>query len=418
MTSGTRSSLIDLALAFLLTAGFIVFGGCPAQISNNPATNGVTLSSNDFYVTVSASPGVTMYAHAANGDWNQTPCRISAGTTGRDLRCVIEAQEEDLFFQGVTITYNFPGNMCSYVSRKDFDFYQYKPGPGPSVLYMTTGNTTSASMDGIVTGFGSTSGNSGVGSINPVTTAGGVRATAPTVGASPPSCSTDYSGGGGPNCCSGNYQLNTTAYTHPSPPPSAPPLYNTATTTINGSWGGADVNCLAGPAIDAPDKKLDRNDYPSFIKAFSGSQPLSGKLTIASPFSKNFSTNLYLANYFYDVDNATNLNPTTYPSPLAIYTPGMIAPNSFPYYEFRCIDAADDNINRIRVFVRSWSKNSNFSNLANSTNATNPNGSNANGTETAFTPDPYCDYLTWYGYGVGGSGICSLSTGAYPESQL
>ena len=113
---------------------------------------------------------------------------------------------------------------------------------------------------------------------------------------------------------------------------------------------------------------------------------------IESPLSKGFVSNAYIANYFTDFLTPSTDNPT-----LATYVPSAFLA---PYFEFRCKNAAADSVNRIRVFIRSWSKHSNFSQLANSSNS-----SNATDTETNFSPDPYCDRPSWYG-----NGVCSFCT--------
>ena len=214
----------------------------------------------------------------------------------------------------------------------------------------------------------------------------------------PPICSTDHSSANAPNCCPGTYTLTTTTYTYvPAPTPSDAPKVISSNTQTSGTWGGATSNCLVGPAMDASDKFLIGNAPKAVVTAI-GSQPVNANLTIASPHSKGFYSNAYLANYFTDLStlptNSFLENSTNWPAPF--YQ---------PFYEFSCADESNEIVHRIRVFIRSWSSISQFTQLSNSAI------SNAMGSETSPFSGPVCDFPAWFGP-AGTS--CSFGTSLFP----
>jgi hypothetical protein len=70
--------------------------------------------------------------------------------------------------------------------------------------------------------------------------------------------------------------------------------------------------------------------------------------------SQQFGTNIFAANWFtpQTFGNATNTLPAT-------TVPTGLSQESL-YYQFGCMDRADDYIARIRVIVRSWDETSDF----------------------------------------------------------
>ncbi len=383
----------------LLFSGMLALAGCnkttkaltsPIPVASGSG-NGNTFVNNDFFVNTLPPNAVTMYIHPADAPWTQ-PCKISNGTTRQDLRCVVEAQEEDIYHQGITLTYQFPSDMCQYGWRKDFSYYNLLPGQGPTTITIRSGvNNTLAdnTQDGSVTSF---------------TSAGGTATVqAPTTPTGSLNCSTDYSWQmtpAGPNCCWGNYTLIVNTYTHTSTtdPVSGNVTWSQSllTTTTQNTWPGADANCLAGPAMDLPDAIKNSKGYPTQLEFFAGDATINRQIDIPSPLSKNTGANLYLANYFTPL--TSNSVPTNTaveaarPDPMKNH--GSFTPSYS--YEYTCVNASAEIINRIRVYIRSWSKNSDFTLLSNSATSNQS-------TSDSFYPDPYCDRTTWFG-----NGVCSL----------
>ncbi len=304
-------------------------------------------------------------------------CRVDpadAKTSKADILCYIEADELDLFFNGVTLQHNLPSNMCSYLGVKLPWFYRYPVGAGPNVSYWTVNSATAAITDQVNAYHGvpfcpyDFSKNnitySGPNYANPSPSPSPWPSPSPVV--STPVPPYDHA----PNCCLGNYQqfVNTIGT-------------SSLMTVSTGSWGGTVSSCIAGPGVDL--QKADTQGFPMEDLFFVVGTGINSTYTIASPHSKGLTGNLYASNYFsspnYD-------DPTTYPNsfrlsnntstplvlpatttypigffPTSASQPQYLTIDANPFYQYTCYDHAMEVKARIRLLVRSWDAESSWS---------------------------------------------------------
>jgi hypothetical protein len=351
------------------------------------SNGGVTCGSDNFCVNVVPPTDTTMILHQ-DGSYT-TPCIVTAGS---DTACILDADELDLYDQGLNMTYNVPPGMCAYFQMQPYFYYQYQPGKGPTAVQLIVNSTTGAVSET----------DSGDGYPNAALVAAAGAANVSQVGVrqpatNPPTCTADYTLIGGPNCCYGTYNLTV--------------ITNGIAAVSSPSWGGNPNNCLVGPAMDSqilfqglPGNV--ENGYPiATLKALDGT-PVSGAYAVKSPYAKNFSTNAYISNFWQS--GTTGSYPMS-GAPNAMLGPGLptnvdvtgCGAGTFcsgnPWYEFDCLDAAEDVTARIRVMVRSWSSNINFAQFVATQNSTPANGSyNLYGPEPfPFGDQPILDRETW-----------------------
>jgi hypothetical protein len=349
------------------------------------SNGGVTCTSENFCVNVVPPTDTTMVLHQ-DGSYT-TPCIVTAGS---DTACILEAQEEDLYLQGLNMTYNVPAGMCSYFRMLPYYYYQFQPGKGPTSVTITVDPTTGALSQ---TNSGDGVPNAAAQTASP-TTVSAVGLQLPVT--NPPTCTADYTSIGGPNCCFGN--LNLTVITQGIP------------STTSTTWGGNPNNCLVGPAMDtqtiykgATGDQL--NGTPDYTETPLDGNSIGGTYAVKSPLLKGYFSNAYISNFWqsgttgsYPLSSAPNAMQglgyqTGITNPICIG--GFCTGN--PWYEFDCMDAAQDVTARIRVMVRSWSSDTNFAQFVATQNSNPANGSyNLYGPEPfPFGDQPTLDFETW-----------------------
>lgn len=328
-----QQKISRLVLSLLLFAATSFYTGCSQEqavgLDDLPSTTtdgGTEVDDTaGFYVRAKYDVAFPYTTHVGTGlvtdDWTET-CRVMPGDATTDITCIVEARELDLYFNGFEMEYNVPGDMCEYVSYMPPYYYNYEPGNGGTVVVENTGTAAN-------------------GGLNPG------EITVDGVLTSELYCPYDYSTksnpasplGDGPNCCGGSYSKTT--YTDDS------------VDTEAFEWGGKPANCLKGPAMDI--QSLMADGYPFYTYIRTGSEGTSGSYTVASPISKSQSSNIYASNYFVAADHA-----------LAGGVPRAFAaangaPSTEVYHEFRCLDRNEDVQARIRIMVREWNTNAQFS---------------------------------------------------------
>jgi hypothetical protein len=354
-------------------------------------------SSSTFYVHAIPEEKIETYTHVISQNWDQK-CKVNldaATTAERDIMCVVEMQEGDMHYTDLILSYNIPVHpRCRYIRVMPYYFYFAKPGDGPDQVAWT--EDTSGRKT--ITGFsgGSSGATAYVGKGNSI------------------NCSFDYSGGGGPNCCEGEY---------------------TATITIGGvasteqrDWGGSFSNCTAGPAVDLQSKTEDGFPRPDvyrlveealsslskalFVRDLSpesavsipvvqadasptpppdladppDDNPFTGEMKLQAPADKAYGSNIYTANYYEDLTNLPK--PVSYPD--ATLAPAYKFP--WPYYTYDCVDEAEEVYARIRIMIRDWNSRSEFIKTSNTADA------NVSGSEPGFSYDDYNDHGDWKDY--------------------
>lgn len=334
-----------------VTAGSLMAGvGCQAPLEGTPVTNttntstttpsnppvGVVDDGAGFYVKVIPNEQYTYTIHKGTGALSGDPtpddftseCKVTSSSVTKDISCIIEAQELDLWYHGVSLHYNVPKDMCSYLGWSKPYYYNLTPSMGPVDIVINKATST-ITVNGSVVG---SNGNGGFGD-----TTGGVS------GDDKPYCATNYSDtknpvaprdGKGPNCCQGSYLLTVI------------PTAGDPTQTF-GDWGGNAAKCLLGPAVDDGDGQ----GYPLSRITYVEGIGLNTKYDVVAPMSKLIS-NANIANFFDETEHGNDV-------PLAFrITNGF--PATQPYYEFVCYDRSREVQARIRVMLREWNLASEF----------------------------------------------------------
>jgi hypothetical protein len=345
-TKASRFTILGLSVA---TAALIALGGCkkadedgttqsPVGSVYNPPV-GVVDDSAGFYVRAIANAEAPMVIHAGNPnqynetgsyDISRTECRINSTSdpiATRDIMCYAEAEELDLYYWGISLQYNVPSTMCTYVRFTPYYFWMKPAGFGPSNSAYSVNAT---------------------GTINPTENAG----------ADGSYCAFDYTAEKGPNCCEGNYTLTKTVWnpqTMMFDPPAATPA----------NWGGKMSDCLGGPATLTQKKSLTGWPLPDFY--YVGGKGINLSYEVKAPMDLLMGSNLHAANYFNSsdfMDNTTwprSFNPasavvTTPPSypPASVTLATQTSARAMPFFELSCLNRNNDVKARIRFMVRSW----------------------------------------------------------------
>jgi hypothetical protein len=263
-----------------------------------------------FNISVQPDSKYTYTIHKGTGistDVWTTPCRIDPSATGadRDITCIVEAEELDLYFFGIGLRFNVPPSMCNYVLQKLPYFYRYRPGVGPVNAYDNTNGTT---------------------------TNGGLPAGSKAV-----TCSYDYSASGGPNCCEGDYTL----YTYSDDPDSA--VDQVAATA--GKWGGKASACLSGPGMTLATSFSSVTGFPFNTIFYIEGVGINSGYFIDPSISTALYSNINAANYFAAADHVLS-------RPLATTAVGF--PDTQLYHEFLCLDRSKEISASIKVMIREW----------------------------------------------------------------
>ncbi len=298
-----------------------------------------------------------------------------------DILCWLEAEEEQLFFNGVDFQINTPAGVCEYIEVRPYYYWNYQPRNTQKL-------TASVTCDDL--------------------TCGG---TGLTPQAADMSCYGDYTGNEGPNCDEGYIvvkTINVTAGTAAAPG-------DIVTIAINPpvACGGSRVNCYKGPGVDY---KVNSKGFPVPIDTLSyNGESINYSVMAPGPLGKNYYGNQYISNFtalfatglktydYTSIGSVTglekfNLNSTnsgevpmlpgtritgkantvdqaqygTYTDaaidPLKISdstlykenaTTWVNTPRSYdvnPFYEFSCLNYAHEVKARVRVQVREWNQ--------------------------------------------------------------
>ncbi len=285
----------------------------PASDPSAPQAGDDTMG---FRVWADSTPFSTYISHKGTGlvgDDFTSKCEINSTDSVKDISCLIEAEEFDLYYEGATVNYNVPSTMCSYVRIYMPYYFNFLPGIGPA----TATNNTNGSV------------------IN-----GGVAA-----GSTDESCSFNYTDAGGPNCCTGKYTLTT--WSRQTSGADIPAV------ETDKSWGGKSTNCLSGPAMSL--LQIGKSGLPRPDVSYVEDKGVKAKFIIPSPLKKlNFATNIFAANYFNAADHVGGV-PLPYQA-----VPAYPTINPVKNYVFECLDRDEEIKARIQMQVREWNLESEF----------------------------------------------------------
>ena len=292
-----------------------------------------------------------------------------------DILCWLEAEEQQVYFNGVDFQVNTPAGVCEYIEIKPYYYWNYAPRNTQKL-------TVSVSCDSLAT-------------------CAGYTPKVPDM-----SCYGDYTSSGGPNCDEGYIIVKNISVTA-----------GVATISINPplSCGGKRVDCYQGPGVDY---KVNSNGFPVPVDTLSyNGESINYSVMAPGPLGKNFYGNYYVSNFTalfatglktYDYTNIGSLtgieqfssNNTTPDTSVtsaartaagnAVIPPGQADIGTYvdealdplktsisylsqsntntwlgslsktydvnPFYEFSCLNYAHEVKARVRVQVREWNK--------------------------------------------------------------
>jgi hypothetical protein len=238
------------------------------------------------------------------------PCAVKQGSSNADIECMIDMDELDLNVLGLKYDIIAPRGMCDFVSYSSYMFQNFPIGEGPKEVSWTVhegGNTT----DNVNAADGK------------------------------PRCKYDYSwqyapSDKAPNCCTGSYTKTVTDAT-------------TGKVGISQEvWGGHLADCYLGAAYVDKNGNFCDDGWPvaRIINIYRKDLILTVEY---EGLSTNYSTeNVILANNYSPADHNNDM-------PVAFK-----GDRSQPYYEFTCLDDAEEIIARVRLVVREWNEEAQF----------------------------------------------------------
>ncbi len=292
--------------------------------------------------TTSSAPSIIMHKYGNNRESrkcsiNSTDIKnfvannASVNSTALDIRCFIDAEEQDLYFNKLKLASSSGAGACEYIQIYPYSFWHYSP----------------AKTDPAVTSYAYHTG----------------CTTTPTA---PPKaedlCAGDYVKTGGPNCDEGAVTVTTHTWSMNNATPATCTVDTTTTTVM--SCAGKKTNCLKGPVRDILTDVQIQAGWRSLLYASSSGTTVNS--SFSAPFDSLDLTNLRAANG--TVNNqclTTNADADTW----ANYMKGqLITDNPFggtdpdqptvtganPFYVVNCLDAARNIKARIRIVVREW----------------------------------------------------------------
>lgn len=349
-----------LALALLVSSSTTMMGCSSEGTSDSASTDDEDgdgenppvgdIDEANFWVRFYDSGAHPFHVHASTG-FNDD-CEIAAAATDQTVDCVAEINEGDLFFHQAKLHYNVPTNMCTYLERTPYYFYNQEIGYGPNSFVMNVtfdvdGNLTAAtcSVDGSATTDCSIDNND--------IDFREVNFDPKTVSAS---CLYNKEQAGGANCCFGDYQatLNVTR--------------NAVVTTsyIDGKWGGSWKSCIGGPPATSAWTIKSKNGWPASLISYVFGEGLNSTLNLAKLIEEpNGWDSITIANHYNSPSathhyhtSVTGVGGGTSVKPFAVDpiddrsgTPLTATSDS---YDFKCLDKAFEVRNRIRFYIREW----------------------------------------------------------------
>jgi hypothetical protein len=241
-----------------------------------------------------------------------TDCAIDIDGTreGRqEIICRMEWNELDLSANGLVFDLHVPAGACEWLEYWYYQYEAFPTGDGPATVSYTVDDLGQYTNE--------------VNSIH-----------------GEPYCSTDYrrwTNPEWPNCCEGTYVLTVTdAET------------GEQTTYPPQSWGGRASACYDGAAFADDEAVFDRDGWPVRKYVFLARAAFDKRFDKIGPSALDYHTNVAFANY-YDPADHDGTEPA-----------GFTGEHSEPYYNFYCLDHAEEVLGSIRLVVREWNEEKEF----------------------------------------------------------
>ncbi len=414
MNKGKDMKLVHILIICLLSSFFV---GCNEEIADEikntsdiSGKNDIDFENKSIRLVHKMRNELSFYMHK-EGTIDQA-CELSApalGFNAEDYRksdknyaidCVLEAQELDLYFQGVEFEVQVDDFLCEYVRYKPFRFMQFQPGSTVRTVYNVSCDSVCADQRPADCDKTYLTANGGIDDGDPFVS--GVTFT-DADGDAATTCNYDYSDTTGfPNCDEGtiniiNRQLvaigekdildddgNPTGETEPDCSTDADVGFREQASSRN-KCGGDHLNCLEGPALQDLDPELSSLIFDNIEL-----NELTEEFSYEAPINREDGTNRYLANYSricssttsdknadgvyenllfkgFEVEGFRNtagsLTETYDDNGDGLTDRISFASSSFrsaystsPYYAFECLDKAYDVKAQIRLFIREWDR--------------------------------------------------------------
>lgn len=361
---GTLVDTADTTTEYLWTCNSPDGGtnaSCTLPIPDNPSGSSDGIGDDtQFYVGVNAT--INTIAHVRNQTAFSSKCAIDKDSLlNEDIQCLIDIPEGEIYANALTLRYNVPPNMCRYLRRKTYWFYNQEVGIGPNTVTINLNIDDNASP--ILTSYNCSvdgkdaAGNPGSGPCSGFTEVN----FSIDMNSQEATCIYDQSSSSvGKNCCFGKY----TATINKNYIVQA----DTSSTTT-GNWGGSFNDCIGGPgktwkhksAQGVPISVIDlakdgrKKDYalPAIIDVIVD----PATYLVSNYYNPAMHTHTGIIDvrstalpYFLDpVDdrNGTSIPATT-------FDPDNFLETANDSYSFECLDEAFEIKHRIRVYVREW----------------------------------------------------------------
>ena len=295
----------------ILLALVAVVAGCKSEDDSDSSSSGSVVpgvidANGGFNVKVNAPNGANYFIHKT-GDF-EAACTVASNETvyaNKDINCIVEVEELEGAFNGISMVMNAPPAMCKYVNYYPYVYFGLDYGVGPTAATVRF-DKNGTFVGGTVTGPGYLSD-------------GEVK------------CNYTYKD---QDCCYGSYtKTKITNYLSVDPE-----LPQTSTSTSE-EWAGKPGNCAVTPAEEVQRDETYNLPMPIFYFSTIG-------------FNKEFVTrkrsiidgnsSLFYASYY------TGTAPAAFK--LASSFPGN------PNYQWTCVDDAEETVARIRVQIREWNE--------------------------------------------------------------
>lgn len=296
------------------------------------------LEVRDYFKITNATTAPTFLLHKVGDSQINRKCRVNAADLlnpatdikALDIRCFMDVEEQDLFQIKMKLQMAAGPGVCEYVQYTPFAFNQFSPmqstdvsGKYPSVVTVRSGCAVS-----------------------------GVAPTADLCDGNYSAINEDY-----PDCDEGHLTYNTEVWEDSTGSCIVDPLQTK--TGLKIECAGKKIKCIAGPVRDLFDETNIQLGFRSVISA--ASTGYSNTFTHESPINRGYKSNLGIANGIVNNqcsasnDHVNNWTDKVYdPNVMTSITNPLGAEN--PFYDFACVDSAQEIKARIRIVVRDWNR--------------------------------------------------------------
>ncbi len=324
-------------------------GGAPSVEDGVDGNSDGITDPTQFYIGVKSDGNILAHVRAASSFTSK--CSIAPTASNTDIACYIDVPEGDLYTNDLTMIYNIPPNMCRYMRRTPYWYYNHEVGVGPTSITMNITQNASGDVTAYTCGIngGAPGSCSGLAEAN-------VNQTTRTA-----TCVYDKRTSSGANCCFGNYTLTKNVTTPTS----------TLSESANNSWGGNYSSCIGGPGkSNWTAFSTSGLPIPILEKTRAG---VVGEFTVTAPISNISSQSTISVSNYYNPTLHTHVgfvlprstNKPYYLDPVDDRSGTAISPAN-DLYSFDCLDEAFELKHRIRVTVREWDTYPDFLNYLSS----------------------------------------------------